>query len=90
MVGENISPNEFFDYLQKNGIWRQFSCRYTPQQNGVTKRKNRHIAQIAHVLMTEKNMPHSYWAETSFTVVYIMNMTTTVAIHDVTPEEKYV
>ena len=44
--GEYFS-NEFFDYLQKNGIQRQFSCRYTPQQNGVAERKNRHITEIA-------------------------------------------
>ena len=39
--------------------------------------------------MSEKSMPHSYWAEAVSTTVYIMNMTPTAAIHDVTPEEKY-
>ena len=32
--GEYFS-NEFSDFLQENGIKRQFTCRYTPQQNGV-------------------------------------------------------
>ena len=39
--------------------------------------------------MVEKNMPHSYWTEAVSTTVYIMNMTPTIAIHDVTLEEKY-
>ena len=44
--GEYFS-NEFSDYLQKHGIPRQFTCRYTPQQNGVVERKIRHIAEVA-------------------------------------------
>ena len=32
--GEYIS-NEFTNFLKKHGIQRQFSCKYTPQQNGV-------------------------------------------------------
>jgi hypothetical protein len=35
-------------------------------------------------------MPHSYWAEAVFSVVYIMNRNpTAAAIHDVTLEEKF-
>ena len=87
--GEYFS-NEFSYYLQKNGIRRQFSCRYTSHQNGVAERKNRHIAEISRALMIEKNMPHSYWAEAISTAVYIMNRMPITAIHDVTPKEKYV
>ena len=39
--------------------------------------------------MAEKNMPHHFWAEVVNTAMYIMNMTPTAAVHDVTPEEKY-
>lgn len=86
--GEYIS-NEFSSFLKKHGIQRQFSCRYTPQQNGVAEWKNRHIAEIGKALMAEKNMPHCYWAEVVFMAVYIMNMTPTAAVHDVTPEERF-
>ena len=37
--GEYFS-NEFSNFLKKHGIQRQFSCRYTPQQNGVAEQKN--------------------------------------------------
>ena len=86
--GEYFS-NEFSNFLQKNGIRRQFTCRYTPQQNGVAERKNRHIAEIARALMSEKNMPHSFWAEAVSTAIYILNRTPTAIVHDVTPVEKY-
>ena len=74
--GEYIS-NEFTNFLKKHGIQRQFSCRYTPQQNGVAERKNRHIAEVARAFMAEKNMPHYYWAKAVSTAVYIMNKTPT-------------
>ncbi|MCO5567705.1 hypothetical protein L7F22_021399 [Adiantum nelumboides] len=50
--------------------------------------KNRHIAEVARALMSEKNMPPCYWAEASSTAVYTMNMTPTATVHDMTPEEK--
>ena len=39
--------------------------------------------------MSEKNVPHTYWAEAVSIAVYIMNKTPTAAVHDVTPEEKF-
>ena len=86
--GEYFS-NEFSNFLKKHGFQRQFSCRYTPQQNGVAERKNRHIAEVARALMAEKSMPHCYWAEAVSVAVYIMNRTPTAAVHDVTPKEKF-
>ena len=84
--GEYFS-HEFSRFLVEQGVKRQFTYRYTPQQNGVAKRKNRHIVEIACALMSEKEMPQSFWAEAVHTVVYIMNRTPTAAIHDITPEQ---
>ena len=44
--GEYLS-NEFRNFLRSHGIKRQFTCKYTPQQNGVAERKNRHMAEVA-------------------------------------------
>ena len=76
-------------FLNEQRIKQQFTCRYTPQHNGVVERKNRHIAKVARVLMNEKEMPKYYWAEAVHVAVYIMNMTPTAAIHGMTPEEKF-
>ena len=38
--GEYFS-SEFSDFLCDQGIRRKWRCRYTPQQNGMAKRKNR-------------------------------------------------
>ena len=81
--------NEFSRFLDEQGIKRQFTCRYTPQQNGVAERKNRRIVEIARALLNEKEMPKYYWAEATHATVYIMNKTPTTAIHGMTLEEKF-
>src|SRR3984885_7718984 len=44
--GEYISK-EFLRFCRENGIHKQFTARYTPQQNGVAERKNRTIMDMA-------------------------------------------
>ena len=43
------------------GIRREFSCRYTPEQNGVAERKNRTIVEAARAMLEEKSLPKLYW-----------------------------
>jgi transposase InsO family protein len=86
--GEYFS-NEFSEYLKEHGIQRKYSCSYSPQQNGVAERKNRHIAEITRAMLNEKNLPNYFWAEAVAIAVYIMNRTPTAAIHGMTPEEKF-
>jgi transposase InsO family protein len=86
--GEYFS-NEFSEYLKEHGIQRKYSCSYSPQQNEVAERKNRHIAEIACAMLNEKNLPNYFWAEAVATAIYIMNRTPTLAVHGMTPEEKF-
>jgi transposase InsO family protein len=41
--GGEFTSKEFMDYYNNHGIKRQFSVAWTPQQNGVVKRKNMKI-----------------------------------------------
>ena len=84
--GEYFS-NEFSDFLCREGIRRQFTCRYTPQQNGVPERKNRTLADIPRAMMAEKHMLLYYWAEAVNTSNYILNRCITSAVHGITLEE---
>ncbi|KAH9294928.1 hypothetical protein KI387_038516, partial [Taxus chinensis] len=70
--GEFIS-NEFINFCRSHGIHKQFTARYTPQQNGVAERKNRTIMEMARSMMAAKHLPNEYWAEAVATAVYIMN-----------------
>ena len=56
---------EFFfsnlgDFLKSKGIIHLSSCVDTPQQNGVAKRKNRHLLEITRYLLFESNAPDTY------------------------------
>jgi transposase InsO family protein len=41
------------DFLDKEGIKHEFSVPYTPQQNGVTERKNRTLIEMAIIMLNE-------------------------------------
>ncbi len=59
--GGKYFSNEFSEYLKEHGIQKKYSCSYSPQQNGVAKRKNRHIVEIAHAMLNEKNLSNYFW-----------------------------
>jgi hypothetical protein len=42
------------------GIQREFSFRYTPEQNDVAERKNRSIVEAARRMLEEKSLPKFY------------------------------
>ena len=69
--GEYFSE-EFSDYFKEQGIQRKYSCRSTPQQNGVTERKNKHIVEVARAMLNEKKMPNHFWTKAVATIVYSM------------------
>jgi transposase InsO family protein len=86
--GEYFS-NEFNEYLKEHGIQMKYSCSYSPQQNGVVERKNKHIVEITCAMLNEKNLPNYFWVEAIATTVYIMYQTPTTSIHGMTLEEKF-
>ena len=63
--------------MQKEGIWREFSYRYTPQQNDMAKQKNRTIEEVAREMLEEKYMQKFYWAEAVRIMMYLQNQTYT-------------
>ncbi|UYV84396.1 hypothetical protein LAZ67_X002013 [Cordylochernes scorpioides] len=54
---------EFKDYLEGEGIGRQLSVEYTPQQNCVAERANRTLVDMTRCFMIEGNLPETLWAE---------------------------
>ncbi|KAG6511143.1 hypothetical protein ZIOFF_029198 [Zingiber officinale] len=86
--GEYLS-NPFSEYCKANGIKRQLTTSYTPQQNGVAERKNRTIVEMARNMLKYKGIPNLYWAEAVHTAAYIMNRSPTKAVHNMTPYEAW-
>ncbi|KAJ0778941.1 putative RNA-directed DNA polymerase [Helianthus annuus] len=70
--GEYLAHN-FDKYLREHKIRRQLTCPNTPQQNGVSERKNRHLAETCRSIIHAKNVPGRFWAEAMRTTAYVIN-----------------
>ncbi|KAM1099314.1 hypothetical protein TB2_005809 [Malus domestica] len=87
--GGEFKSAEFDQFCEKEGLQRQFTLAYTPQQNGVVERKNRTVIEMAKYMLHEKRMPYFLWAEAVHTFVYILNRCPTKALNNITPFEAY-
>ena len=70
--GEYISK-EFLRFCKENDIQKQFTTRYTPQQNNVAERKNRTIMDMVRSMLKAKHFPNEYWVEAANCAAYILN-----------------
>ncbi|KAF3659003.1 Endoribonuclease Dicer -like protein 3b [Capsicum annuum] len=66
-------PSEFQEFMTHQGIVHQTSCPYTPQQNGIAERKNRHLLETARTLLIEFHVPLQFWGDAVLTSCYLIN-----------------
>nr|GFB40522.1 hypothetical protein [Tanacetum cinerariifolium] len=83
--GEYLSQ-EFKDYLSKNGIVQHLTSPYTPQQNGVSERRNRTLLDMVRSMFNLTTLPLSFWNYALEYAVRILNMVPTKKV-DKTPYE---
>ena len=55
--GGEFTSNEFATFCEKNGIHRELTAPYTPEQNGVAERKNRTVVEMARSMMNVVGLP---------------------------------
>nr|GEX83346.1 zinc finger, CCHC-type [Tanacetum cinerariifolium] len=85
--GGEFNSSEFTQYCKENGIARQLTAPYSPQQNGVVERRNRTIMSTTRCMMKATEMPQDFWAEAVRHAIYILNSVPTKALEDITPYE---
>ena len=71
--GEYLST-EFLDYLSEAGITSQLTAPGTPQQNGVSERRNRTLLEMVRSMMSYASLPISFWGYALETAAYILNL----------------
>ena len=81
--------NKFKEFLKKEGIARQTSTPYTPQQNGVAKRANRTIVEMEKSMLHAQNLSLNLWAEAVVNAVFTRNRCPTSAIPNMTPKQAW-
>ncbi|KAL0744719.1 hypothetical protein Bca101_101224 [Brassica carinata] len=85
--GGEYTSHAFKQHLSQHGILHQTSCPYTPQQNGVAERKNRHLMEVARSLMFQSNVPKRFWSDAVATACYLINRTPTKILNEKAPFE---
>jgi len=87
--GGEYTSNEFNKYCKDMGIDHKLTVSYSPEQNGVSERKNRTVVEMARCLLLEKKLPQSFWAEAVHTSLYLLNRLPTKAVNEKTPIEAW-
>nr|GEV42435.1 hypothetical protein [Tanacetum cinerariifolium] len=77
------------DFCAMNGIKREFSIARTPQQNGVTERRNWTPIEAAKTMLTDSKLPTKFWAEVVNTGCHVQNRVLVVKPHNKTLYELF-
>ena len=70
--GSEYTNNEFCQFCSQSSIIHQFTCPHTSQQNGVAKRKHRHIVDMALTLISHSSLPFQYWTYAFSTAIFLI------------------
>ncbi|KAB2628036.1 hypothetical protein D8674_032831 [Pyrus ussuriensis x Pyrus communis] len=62
-VDDVVSGRAHAVRASRSSILHETTCLYTPQQNGVAERKNRHILETARALLLGASVPKVFWPE---------------------------
>ncbi|GKE68817.1 putative ribonuclease H-like domain-containing protein [Tanacetum coccineum] len=76
-------------FCEKKGIMKEFSVARTPQQNGVTERKNMTLIEAARTMLADSKLPTTFWAKVVNTACYVQNRVLVVKPHNMTPYELF-
>ncbi|GJS88076.1 retrovirus-related pol polyprotein from transposon TNT 1-94 [Tanacetum coccineum] len=78
---------KFLKMIQKVDISHETSVARSPQQNGVVKRRNRTLIEVARTMLIYAKAPLFLWAEAVATACYTQNRSIIRLRHDKTPYE---
>jgi len=73
-------PGPFVKLFQKHGICAQYTMPGTPQQNGVSERRNRTLMDMARCMLFNLTLPVSLWMYALKTSMYLLNRVPSKAV----------
>ena len=79
--------SQFVQLCKGRGISHEFTCPYTPEQNGVSERLNCTLIETARSMIYHAKFPLKFWAEAVNTAIYLRNRSPTSALKDKTSFE---
>ena len=87
--GGEYTSTEFNEFCSTNGIKRQLTITYTPQQNGVYERKNKTLMNMVRSMLAARKVPKVFWPEAVVWAIHVLNRSPTLSVKDLTPEEAW-
>jgi hypothetical protein len=87
--GGEYTSKEFMDFCVGEGIRRELTIPYNPQQNGVAEMKNKAIVGAARAMLHDHGLPLFLWAEACYTIFYLQNKSPHRVVGSMTPEEAF-
>ncbi|GJX57724.1 zinc finger, CCHC-type containing protein [Tanacetum coccineum] len=60
-------------YFQSVGIIHEMTAPYTPQQNVISKRKNRVLKEMVNSMLSYSGLSQGFWGEVMLTTCYLLN-----------------
>jgi Reverse transcriptase (RNA-dependent DNA polymerase)/GAG-pre-integrase domain/gag-polypeptide of LTR copia-type len=83
--GGEFMSTAFEKYCEREGIIREHTIRATPEQNGAVERVNRRISEAATAMLTEANLPPSFWGFAVLAYIHAANRCSSQAHKGTTP-----
>lgn len=75
-------------FLTAHGISHLTSPPHTPEHNGISEKKHRHIFETGFTLLGQAAVPKHYWPYAFATVIYLINRMPTAVIQHLSPYVK--
>ncbi|GJS38979.1 putative ribonuclease H-like domain-containing protein [Tanacetum coccineum] len=87
--GTEFKNRVMSEFCEQKGIKREFSIARTPQQNGITKRRNRILIEAARTMLADFKLPTTFWAEIVNIACYVQNKVLVVKHYNKSPYELF-
>lgn len=87
--GGDFNSASFQEFCREHDIKQQLTAAYTPQQNGITERKNRSIMNMTRCMLLGMSVPRRFWPEAVQYAIHVLNRSPSAAFGDITLEEKW-
>jgi transposase InsO family protein len=85
--GEYFS-NVFDEFYMEHGIIHERTPPFSPQSNGIAKRKNRTLTDLVNVMLSTTGLSKAWWGEAILTACHVLNRVPTKN-KEITPFEEW-
>nr|GEW80136.1 hypothetical protein [Tanacetum cinerariifolium] len=85
--GTEFKNQDLNQFCGMKRINREYNVAKTPQQNGIAKRKNRTLIEVARTMLADSLLPIPFWAEVDNTACYVQNRVLVTKPNNKTPYE---